>query len=68
MIISELIDILQRLPQESKIVENHFYRLKNGGIRQNIWDIVDVTPCYDQDTNRLDHYSITSNIKITDIK
>jgi len=68
MMISELIAILQELPQDSKVVIPHFYRLKTGGLRQKVWDILSVTPCYDQDTNKLVNYTIMSNIKPIDVK
>lgn len=68
MIISELITILQKLPQDSKVVIPHLYRLKNDGLRQNVWDILSVAPCYDQDTNKLVYYTIVSNIKPIDVK
>ena len=67
MIISELINLLQQLPQDSKVVIPHFYKLKNGGLRQNVWDILSVSPCYDQDSNKLVHYTIVSTIKPKDV-
>lgn len=68
MIISELIAILQDLPQDSKVVVPHFYRLKTGGLRENIWDILSVAPCYNQDTNKLVNYTIMSSIMPIDVK
>ena len=61
-------EILQQLPQDSKVVIPHFYRLKTGGLRQNVWDISSVSPCYDQDTNKLSYYNILYDIKPNDVK
>lgn len=68
MIVSELIEILQKLPQDSKVEIPHFYRLKTGGLRQKFCDILSVDPCYDQDTNKLTSYIIMPDLKAPDIK
>lgn len=66
MLAAPLIAILQDLPQDSKVVIPNFYRLKTSGLRENVWDILSVSPCYDQDTNKLVNYTIMSNIKPID--
>jgi hypothetical protein len=68
MIVSDLIAILQQLPQDSKVVIPHLYRLKTGVIKESIWDILSVSPHYDKETNNLINYTIRSNIKSSDIK
>jgi len=68
MIVSDLIAILQQLPQDSKVVIPHLYRLKTGVLKENIWDILSVSPHYDKQTNNLINYTIRSNIKSSDIK
>lgn len=68
MIVAELINILEELPQDSKVVIPQFYRLKTGGLRQNVCDILSVDPCYNQDTNKLTSYGIMPNLKHDDIK
>jgi hypothetical protein len=68
MIVSDLIAILQQLPQDSKVVIPHLYRLKTGVIKESIGDILSVSPHYDKETNNLINYTIRSNIKSSDIK
>jgi len=68
MIVSDLIAILQQLPQGSKVVIPHLYRLKTGVLKESIWDILSVSPHYDKQTNNLINYTIRSNIKPSDIK
>ena len=68
MIISQLIEILKQLPQDSKIMIPHYYRSESGGFRQTLWDISSVNPCYDQDTNKIANCTIKCNIKIIDVK
>ena len=53
MIVSDLIAILQQLPQGSKVVIPHLYRLKTGVLKESIWDILSVSPHYDKQTNNL---------------
>lgn len=68
MLVSELIKILEKLPQDSKIVAPHFYRLKNGGLRQKPCDVLSVEPCFDQDTNKVVFYGIMPDLKYEDIE
>ncbi|WP_298844654.1 hypothetical protein [Clostridium sp.] len=67
MIVSDLIAILQQLPQDSKVVIPHLYRLKMGVLKESVWDILSVSPRYDE-ANNLINYTIRSNIKPSDVK